>query len=66
MKAGLRLDVSAGWALSYVKRGRALRLLVIGIGLPLSLVFADIPQDYLKDELFLGSLVIFLVATGLT
>ena len=66
MNAGLRLDASAGRVLPYVKRGRALRLLVMGIGLPLSLVFADLPQDYLDEELFLGSFVLFLVATGLT
>ena len=66
MNVQLLREAWASRALPYVKRGRALRLLVLGIGLPLSLVLADVPRDFLQDELFLFSFVLFLVATGLT
>jgi signal transduction histidine kinase len=66
MRVRAQLHPRVDWALPYVKQVRLLRLGVLGVGLPLSLVFADVSPAHLLEETFLGAMVIFLLTTGLT
>ena len=54
------------WALPYARRVRALRLVVLGVGFPLSLLIAHPHLKHLHETTFLLGVVLFVVATGLT
>ena len=61
-----RAQSRVDWALPYARQARVLRVWVMGVGLPLSLVFAQFHLRHLHEAPFLASVALFLVATGLT